>query len=121
MVFPDNATITALTCCNGEEATGVMFNLTTPEGEAGACAFLLGSAFMSEALGENYTNPDTSEQQAEATAAFEESSAVYDALPGIELPALVVQGAQDLIIPPQNAQVLADRLPQAQLSVVSGR
>lgn len=62
-----------------------------------------------------YPNATTSAAQAEAAYAFEQSNSTYDALPSITLPTLVVTGADDLVIPPENAQTLADRLPNAQL------
>lgn len=55
----------------------------------------------------------------QATYAFESSSGVYDALPSIRLPTLVVTGEDDLVVPPENAQTLVDRLPNAQLYEVS--
>lgn len=38
----------------------------------------------------------------------------------IDAPALVVHGAEDVLIPPQNAQLLADRLPHAEARVYDG-
>ncbi|KAL4428331.1 hypothetical protein ABPG75_002420 [Micractinium tetrahymenae] len=115
MVLPDAATVEALTCCNGTEANQVLFNYSTPAGLAGACTFEVGAGWMSMALGDWYPNATTSAAQAEAAYAFEQSNSTYAALPAIALPTQVVAGADDLVIPPENAQTLADRLPDAQL------
>ncbi|KAL4420245.1 hypothetical protein ABPG77_003424 [Micractinium sp. CCAP 211/92] len=115
MVYPDAATVEALTCCNGTEANQVLFNYSSPSGLAGACTFDVGAGWMSLALGEGYPNATTSAAQAEAAYAFEQSNGTYTALPSITLPTLVVTGSDDLVIPPENAQTLADRLPNAQL------
>jgi 3-oxoadipate enol-lactonase len=55
--------------------------------------------------------------QAIAGAAFD----VYDRLPGIGAPTLVVQGGADVVIDPGNAELLAERIPGAQLHVVPDR
>lgn len=52
MVFPDAATVEALTCCNGTEANQALFNYSSPSGLAGACTFEVGAGWMSTALGE---------------------------------------------------------------------
>lgn len=52
MVYPDAATVEALTCCNGTEANQVLFNYSSPAGLAGACTFDVGAGWMSVALGE---------------------------------------------------------------------
>ncbi len=44
----------------------------------------------------------------------------YDRLPQITAPTLVVHGDSDLIIPVDNAYVLAERIPGAQLHIVKG-
>ena len=44
----------------------------------------------------------------------------YDRLPQIKAPTLIVHGDRDLIIPVDNAHVLAERIPGAQLLIVPG-
>ena len=44
----------------------------------------------------------------------------YDRLPQIEAPTLVVHGDKDVLIPIENAHVLAERIPGARLHVVKG-
>lgn len=41
-------------------------------------------------------------------------------LPELHVPVLVVHGTQDRLIPPQNAQLLADTIPEAQLEWLDG-
>jgi 3-oxoadipate enol-lactonase len=43
---------------------------------------------------------------------------VYDRLPQIASPTLVMTGADDVLIPPENSNILADRIPGAQLHVI---
>ena len=45
---------------------------------------------------------------------------VWDELPSIDLPTLVVQGEGDVVVDPRNAPLLAERIPGAQLRVVAG-
>ena len=44
----------------------------------------------------------------------------YPMLPEIKSPALVVTGADDILIPPPNSRILAERIPGAQLIEYSG-
>jgi pimeloyl-ACP methyl ester carboxylesterase len=41
-------------------------------------------------------------------------------LPRIEVPVQVVTGDEDLLVPPRNSQILARRIPRAQLEILSG-
>lgn len=45
---------------------------------------------------------------------------VFDALGGIEHPALVIAGSEDRVVPTSNAHVLAGRIPNARLVVFEG-
>ncbi len=42
----------------------------------------------------------------------------YDALPNISQPTLVITGSPDALIPQDNSQVLASRLPNANLRII---
>jgi 3-oxoadipate enol-lactonase len=44
----------------------------------------------------------------------------YDRLPQIKAPTLVLTGAADLLVPPENARILAERIPSAVQKVISG-
>jgi pimeloyl-ACP methyl ester carboxylesterase len=44
----------------------------------------------------------------------------YDRLPQIKAPTLVVHGDQDVLIPVDNAYLLAQRIPGAQLHIIKG-
>lgn len=41
-------------------------------------------------------------------------------LPNIKAPTLVITGSEDILIPPQNSTILAERIPNAQLRVIEG-
>jgi pimeloyl-ACP methyl ester carboxylesterase len=43
-----------------------------------------------------------------------------DLLPHIQTPVRVVQGSDDQVVPPVNAQFLADRLPHARVDLIPG-
>jgi pimeloyl-ACP methyl ester carboxylesterase len=40
---------------------------------------------------------------------------VYDRLPKIKMPTLVIAGKKDILIPPQNGKIIADRIPGSKL------
>jgi len=44
----------------------------------------------------------------------------FDRLPRIETPTLVLTGDADLLIPPGNSEILAARIPGAELKIISG-
>jgi pimeloyl-ACP methyl ester carboxylesterase len=68
--------------------------------------------------------PDTLEfpeavdrRQNDAEEAFAADRSVYDALGHIDVPTLVTNGAQDRLVPPANAEIIAKRIPNAQLHI----
>ncbi len=62
------------------------------------------------------TSPDSFLRQARAIADFD----TYDRLRGIRIPTLVLHGRQDILIPPENASVLAEAIPGATLRIFEG-
>jgi len=44
----------------------------------------------------------------------------WEELPGVRVPTLVLTGAQDVLVPPENARILAERIPKATLAVIEG-
>jgi len=54
--------------------------------------------------------------QQEAVMAFD----TYDRLPEIRVPTLVMAGSADMLIPPENARILASRIPAARLRIFEG-
>ncbi len=60
------------------------------------------------------TSSDTFLRQVHAIAGFD----TYDRLRGIKIPTLVLHGRQDVLIPPENASVLAEAMPQARLVIL---
>jgi pimeloyl-ACP methyl ester carboxylesterase len=47
--------------------------------------------------------------------AYEEWAGVYEQLPGIDCPALIVTGEEDVSTPPENADILHERIPGSTL------
>jgi pimeloyl-ACP methyl ester carboxylesterase len=43
----------------------------------------------------------------------------YERLPQISLPTLVISGAKDVLIPARNSEILAERIPGAQLHMIA--
>ena len=66
--------------------------------------------------GEQPPHPSGGRRQWEAMQAFDS----YDRLPLITAPTLVLHGAEDQLIAPANARVLAERIPHAELVVLDG-
>lgn len=62
------------------------------------------------------TTPLGYRRQAEASMRFN----VYNRLPEIRAPTLVLAGSRDALIPPGNAALLADRIPGARLHIFEG-
>ena len=44
----------------------------------------------------------------------------YDRLQRITTPTLVMTGAEDVLIPPDNSRILAERIPNAEFIVIQG-
>lgn len=44
----------------------------------------------------------------------------YDRLPQISTPTLVITGAEDVLIPPRNSEIIAERIPGAELKIMAG-
>ncbi|HLH78093.1 MAG TPA: alpha/beta hydrolase [Candidatus Binataceae bacterium] len=60
--------------------------------------------------------PEVAEKTLLSVAEFES----YERLPQISCPVMIIHGDQDQVIPPANAQVLKQRLPQAELWIIPG-
>jgi 3-oxoadipate enol-lactonase len=61
-------------------------------------------------------HPEGGRRQWEAMQGFDS----YDRLPSLRMPTLVIHGSEDLAIPPANAELLADRIPGAELRLLEG-
>ena len=66
--------------------------------------------------GEQPKHPEGGRRQWEAMQAFDS----YERLPGLRIPTLIVHGAEDQAIPAENARVLAERIPRAELVLLEG-
>ncbi|MFH2109689.1 MAG: alpha/beta hydrolase [Candidatus Bathyarchaeota archaeon] len=71
-------------------------------------------------LDETYSDHPTPDyalmRQSQAIAGFDS----YDQLPSIKAPALVVTGVDDVLVPPRNSEILAERIPDVRLVKVPG-
>lgn len=61
-------------------------------------------------------HPEGGRRQWEAMQGFDS----YDRLPDLRVPTLVLHGTEDLAIPVENARVLAERIPGAELALLEG-
>jgi 3-oxoadipate enol-lactonase len=61
-------------------------------------------------------SPSAARHQWEAMQAFD----TFDRLPGVRVPTLVLHGTEDRTIHPDNARILADRIPGARLVLLEG-
>lgn len=64
--------------------------------------------------------PPTPPETADAAMAGIFGWTTYDRLPEIQAPTLIVHGDRDILIPVENAYILADRIPGARLHVIHG-
>jgi pimeloyl-ACP methyl ester carboxylesterase len=55
-----------------------------------------------------------------AQAYREQLPLLRDLLPGIETPVRIVQGSDDQVVPPVNAEYLGDRLPRSRIDFIAG-
>jgi pimeloyl-ACP methyl ester carboxylesterase len=65
---------------------------------------------------ESPPSPTGFKWQAEAAAGFD----TYDRLPQIRVPALILAGTADQLIPSENSRILASRIPDAKLVLFEG-
>ena len=65
---------------------------------------------------ENVTPIDTMMRQAAAIQAFD----AYDRLPQIEASTFIIHGDKDQLVPPQNGDILRERIPNSTLRILSG-
>jgi pimeloyl-ACP methyl ester carboxylesterase len=61
-----------------------------------------------------------SKRQAQAEIRFARTNATYNGLTGIRVPALITNGALDVMVPPGNARLIARRIPRARLAIFAG-
>ena len=88
--------------------------LFTPSGAAARQRYIEGLLAMPPET----VSPDITRRQAEAEADFLTTREVYDGLPTLRGPVLVTDGAEDQLVPVDNARLIADRVPGATLVLV---
>ncbi len=68
-----------------------------------------------EKVVKNYAIHPPSAKGFEAQAAYAETFDTYDKLSKIRIPTLILHGTEDIILPVENAKILAEKIPQAEL------
>jgi pimeloyl-ACP methyl ester carboxylesterase len=68
-----------------------------------------------EKVVKNYTTHPPSPKGFEGQRAYVETFDTYDRLPEIKIPTLILHGTEDKIVPVENAKMLAERIPSAEL------
>lgn len=71
---------------------------------------------MIERILEHPTPPFAYMRQLQATYSLK----TYERLPEINTPTLVMAGANDVLIPARNSEIIAERIPNARLHVIPG-
>lgn len=72
------------------------------------------------ALPRDRISPRTLARQAAAEERFARTNDTYAALPAIQAPTVVANGALDPLVPAQNARIIAARIPHARLAIFPG-
>lgn len=68
-----------------------------------------------EKIVKNYMEHVPSLKGFEGQAAYRETFDTYERLPKIEIPTLILHGTEDIILPVENAKILAERIPDSEL------
>ncbi|MBW1819485.1 MAG: alpha/beta hydrolase [Deltaproteobacteria bacterium] len=130
------ALILACTHCGGHHAVQASDEVreklakyafsAAPEMAVDAMTVLFAEKTLDESpeLGREYVNvsrrfrptPDILMAQLEAVQGHD----AWAQLPDIQAPTLVLTGKEDILIPPENAEILAERIPNARLEVIEG-
>jgi pimeloyl-ACP methyl ester carboxylesterase len=105
--------------------TAQLFALSFPPdkaGLAGAINYMYRVATQPDLISDSFTITSSAQQQQEKAAAAWKSSSggVYDELPQIKQPTLVMWGNLDLPVRPKNDRILVQRIPRAQGKVFKG-
>jgi pimeloyl-ACP methyl ester carboxylesterase len=107
-IQPDSAIESVFT---PEMTTAQLIELLFPAGEVAAKR-----AYSAEVLANaGGVRSATLSRQLDAETAFAASWHVYDSLPTLELPVLILQGSEDAVTSPHNAEILAKSIPGSQL------
>jgi pimeloyl-ACP methyl ester carboxylesterase len=82
--------------------------------------FIQANPAFSENFRERYMATPVSSHNARRQLVASMKLGTYPDLPGIKSSTLVVTGAEDILIPPQNSRILAERIPHAELIEYEG-
>ncbi|KAL4435645.1 hypothetical protein ABPG77_002608 [Micractinium sp. CCAP 211/92] len=90
------------------------FNTSTPAGRLAACRWIGNAAAMPE----DDAKPEANQRYAAGIMASvdPQNTAIWDALPGIQVPVLLMGGLEDIVVPPHAQPELAARIPGAWLA-----
>lgn len=115
MVAPDaeiTKTITNLAQANPEErAEGMMRLNVTPEFAARNPGIMQG---MRKERAKQYTSSQGTMQQTQASCTID----IYERLPEIKAPTLIIHGDADRLVPVENARIMASRITNAELVIL---
>ncbi|MFX1243215.1 MAG: alpha/beta fold hydrolase [Promethearchaeota archaeon] len=67
---------------------------------------------------ENYMNNTPSLKGFQGQSAYVDTFDTFDRLPEIKIPTLILHGTEDQILPVENAKILAERIPSAELILI---
>lgn len=98
-----------------EDALSVIFPETS-EGKRASSEFVkrLTEAIVMGSVPDDITiSPQTVERQTHALKEWDENNNIYEALPKIKVPTLVVGGLADVLDPPENVHLIASKIPFA--------
>lgn len=78
-----------------------------------------GAAFLEEMMRAGLEKPTPVETMMKQVAAVQSFNA-YDRLPQVKAPALIIHGDADRLVPPENARILHERIPDSRLEILPG-
>jgi 3-oxoadipate enol-lactonase len=109
----------------GKEVAAVLRARTTMTREDGMRAmapYIFDASTPKEVLAADMairlSSPMTNEGYAAQLQGIRAWSGTFDRLPGITMPALVIHGETDLLVPPDNGRIIAQQIPRARLVMI---
>lgn len=117
--LPSNATLSEeLYPTSNLKQLGLLFNLSTRAGVIAACNLVEGSFMISTKIGELFANDSTTNAQNQAEKAADASAVPFMDLSRISNQILLIQGQEDILVPPANGLLLASRIKGAWLAQI---
>lgn len=97
---------------------GLLFNLSTRAGVSAACNLVEGSFMISTSIGELFADDTTTNAQNQAEKAADASAVPFMDLSRISNQVLLIQGQEDILVPPANGILLASAIQGAWLAQI---